>query len=506
MPGIKLTNQQVKIYMTARQKGSTQVASSAKAAICERSGRTIEKNSYQLAIKRREWRTRQDPFKDVWTLELLPLLQATPALSPLTLLEYLQSRYEGIYSDNLLRTLQRRVKQWRALEGAPKDVMFRQSHEPGRQGLSDFTQLKGLVLTIKGEPYPHLLYHFRLAYSGWSYVKVIAGGESFSALTEGLQDALWRLGGCPREHRTDSLSAAFRNINSDERVDLTARYQAFCQHYGMMPTRNNRGLGHENGSIESPHRHIKRRIQQAFLIRGSYDFESVLFYQKWLEDVIRQHNRRNVKMLEVERLSLQALPLFKTADFTEVVVRVTSSSTIDVRRVTYTVPSRLEGERLRVNLYNNRLACYLGCTHVITLERVYATSRNQRARSVDYRHVIHSLVKKPQAFRYSQLREYLLPTDHYRFIWQYVDKHMPSREACKFMVGLLSLAAQYNCERVLAETVLLAIQNEQPLLLDSLQKHYASPANLTPSVIVQQHTLASYNVLLFTPLQEVAHG
>lgn len=506
MPGIKLTNHQVKIYMTARQNSLTQVASAAKAGMSERSGRTIEKNNYQLDTTQRKWRTRADPFQKTWTLELLPLLQSAPTLSPLTLLEYLQSRHEGVYPDHLLRTLQRRVKQWRALEGAPKEVIFRQRHEPGRQGLSDFTQLKGVVVTINGQPYSHLLYHFRLAYSGWSYVKVISGGESFSALTEGLQEALWRLGACPREHRTDSLSAAFKNLSTDERVDITAGYQAFCQHYGMIATRNNRGEGHENGSIESPHSHVKRRIQQAFLIRGSYDFESELLYQKWLDDVIRQHNRRNAKMLEVERLSLQALPVFKTADFTEVMVRVSSSSTIDVRRVTYTVPSRLEGERLRIHLYNNRLACYLGCIHVVTLHRVYATDNIQRARSVDYRHVIHSLVKKPQAFRYSQLREHLLPNHHYHFIWQHVDKHMPPREACKFIVGLLSLAAQYDCEQALAEAVLLAIKDGQVLSLDILQKPYVSPINAMPQVLVKQHSLASYNTLLSASLQVVNHG
>jgi hypothetical protein len=492
--------------MTARKTGLTQVAASAKAAMSERSAREIEKNNYSTLPKLRDWRTRSDPLESVWATEIVPLLQATPELSPLTLLEYLQSKYEGAYADTLLRTMQRRVKQWKALSGAPKDIIFRQQHEPGRQGLSDFTELKHIVVIINGEPYSHLLYHFRLAYSGWSYVKVISGGESFAALAEGLQDALWRLGGCPYEHRTDSLSAAFKNLTADEQLDNTERYQAFCQHYNMVATRNNRGVSHENGSIESPHHHVKRRIQQAFLMRGSYHFESELLYQKWLDDIIRQHNRRHVKLLEIERQSLQALPAFKTADFTEIMVRVSSASTIDVRKVTYTVPSRLEGERLRVHCYDNRLACYLGCTHVITLNRVYPIGKTQRARCVDYRHVIHSLVKKPQAFRYSQLREHLLPNSHYQFIWKHVDTHMLPRLACKFIVGLLAIAAKYDCEAALAATVLRAIANAEILSLAIFQQPYTSGLSTTPLVTVRQHSLASYNELLPRSQQELTHA
>jgi hypothetical protein len=164
----------------------------------------------------------------------------------------------GGYPDKLLRTLQRRVKHWRALYGQDKE-----RHLPGRLGLSDFTELKGIEVTIRGEVLSHRLYHFRLAYSGWCYVKVVLGGESFTALAEGLQLALGRLGGCPQEHRTDSLSAAFKNLMLEADEDLTTRYEALCGDSGMRPSRNNRGAAHENGSIESPPGHFKRRLGQA---------------------------------------------------------------------------------------------------------------------------------------------------------------------------------------------------------------------------------------------------
>jgi hypothetical protein len=177
----------------------------------------------------------------VWEAELVPRLEETPALQPITLLEWLQARDPERYPDSLCRTLQRRVKAWRARHGPDREVMFRQRHEPGQRGLSDFTQLKGLAITVGGKPFCHRLYHFRLAYSGWCDVMVVRGGESFTALAEGLQRALTRLGGVPSEHRTDSLSAAFKNLTAVEQEDLTARYAALCAHYGMVPSRNHPG-------------------------------------------------------------------------------------------------------------------------------------------------------------------------------------------------------------------------------------------------------------------------
>jgi transposase InsO family protein len=507
MPGKKVTNQQEKMYMSLRLRGNSQKLATAKAGFCERTGRNIEHNSRERSErKERHWRTRKDPFSLVWESELVPLLESAPLLSPITLLEHLQSRYEGQYPDKLLRSLERRVKKWKALSGSPKEVMFRQCHEPGLLGLSDFSTLKDIVITIQGKPFSHLLYHFRLACSGWSHVKVIIGGESFTALAEGLQEALWRLGGAPLEHRTDSLSAAFKNLTADEKEDMTKRYETLCEHYHIKASRNNRGISHENGSIESPHGHIKRRIKQALLLRVSTDFDSKEDYQTWVDTVVNQHNRRNAKGLAAEHSYLQALPKQKSIDFTEVCARVSSSSTIDVRRATYTVPSRLEGENLRIHLYHDRLECYLGATHVITLTRVYASGKTERVRNIDYRHVIHSLVKKPEAFRYSQLRDDLLPNQAYKAIWQHVDQKMPGKLGCKFMVGLLYLAAQYDCEAALAKTVLARILDNQALSLIELQKSYVKSSKAIPLVNVIQHNLASYNALLPEAAKEMFYG
>lgn len=493
MPGSWITKQQVKIYMTSRHRGYTQTTSAAKAGISERSAREIESGKWMDPNKQsRHWRTRHDPLETVWEAELVPMLEKTPALQAITLLEHLQACYPDNYPDNVLRTLQRRTKQWQALHGFAKDVMFRQIHTAGQQALSDFTTLKKVIITLDGEPFKHLLYHFRLAFSHWSYMKVIEGGESFTALAEGLQEALKRLGGAPREHRTDSLSAAFKNLNTEAQADITSRYNALCQQYTMTATRNNRGRGHENGSIESPHGHIKRRIQQALLLRGSADFAHVGAYQDFIDEVVQQHNRRNAKAIAEERSALQPLPLHRAADYTEVSAVVSSSSTIDVRRVTYTVPSRLQGETLHVHLYDNRLACYLGHVHIIDLKRLHPRG-NARARQIDYRHVIDSLVKKPQAFRHSMLRKELLPSLGYHIIWQALDRELPPKEACKIMVGILHLAAQENCEQSLAQYVLELLDDNTSIVLSQLQQRFKKQPVSIPDITIAQHSLAHYN-------------
>ena len=496
MPGRQITKPQVEIYMTTRQKGCTQATAAAKADISERSGRNIEhgrrKDPKQTP---RHWRTRTNPLEAVWQSELVPMLEGSPGLQPITLLEYLQAKQPEQYPDSILRTLQRRVKAWRAKYGPEKEVIFMQTHEAGRQGLSDFTHLNETTITVAGQAYPHLLYHFRLAFSHWSHMKVIEGGESYTALAEGLQEALQRLGGAPKEHRTDSLSAAFKNISPAAQEDITARYNAFCQTYNMQATRNNRGVAHENGSVESAHGHLKRRIKQALLLRGSHDFKDVGAYQAFIDTVVQQHNRRNAKAIQIEREALQSLSVDPGVDYTQLSAVVSCASTIEIKRVLYTVPSRLQGETLQVRLYHDRLACYLGQHAIVMLKRVHP-SGNHRARQVDYRHVIGSLVKKPQAFRYSRLREDLLPNAQYRFIWSSVDRAMPPKRACKFMVGLLHLAARQDCEEALGEWVVKQLEDQQPLVLSQLQEQFRREKNVPPTIEVDQHALSHYNQLI----------
>ena len=322
----------------------------AKAAISVASAYRIE-NDHRLPSQKLEprGRRRPDPLIHIFDCEVVPMLAAAPMVRPVTVFEELRRRHPEL-SPGLRRTLERRIRSWRAQHGAERDVVFRQVHEPGRMGLSDFTEMGDLGVHVGAVPLEHRLYHFRLACSGFEHAHVILGGESYVALAEGLQNALWALGGAPREHRSDSLSAAFRNLSRDARIDLTARYEALCAHYGMEPTRNNRGVAHENGSIESPHGHLKSAIRDALLLRGTRHFEELTEYRRFIDEITSRKNARNARRIEAERAHLQPLPPSRTSDYEDVPVYVTSWGGFTLRKVFYTVPSRLLGRQLRVRV------------------------------------------------------------------------------------------------------------------------------------------------------------
>jgi len=330
--------------MSFRQTETASVAA-AKAGFSAATAYRIEEDprlpSQKKAPRRRR---RQDPLATVWDSEVLPLLKSAPGLRPVAIFDEIRRRHPEI-GPGIRRTLERRIRTWRALNGAEQDVIFRQEHPPGRLGLSDFTDMGDRRVSIAGAPLDHRLYHFRLAFSGWEHAHVVLGGESFVALAEGLQNALWALGRAPLQHRSDSLSAAFRNLDRDAQEDLTRRYEALCAHYGMEPTRNNRGVAHENGSIESPHGHLKQAIEDALLLRGSRDFATLDAYRRFVDEIVGRRNARNGKRLDLERSALQSLPAQRTTDYEEMIVTVTSSSGFSLRKVFYSVPSRLIGHR-----------------------------------------------------------------------------------------------------------------------------------------------------------------
>lgn len=497
MSGKSITEQQTRIYMSAKNEGHIQKTAAAKAGISERSGRRIEKGEItQGGNAIRHWRTRKDHFEGIWENDVVPMLEQNFKLQPLTLFEHFAIKYPVKFQNSKLRTFQRKVKNWKALNGAGKEVMFLQEKVPGRLGLSDFTKVKKFTITINGEPLKYLLYHFRLIYSGWCHVKVVLGGESFTALSEGLQDAFWRLGGVPIEHRTDSLSAAFKNMAKDAKEDVTKRYKELFSHYDLIPTRNNRGKGHENGGVESPHGHLKNRMHQALLLRNSVDFKSVKEYQQWLDIIVRDINTRNADKVAEERKHLKKLPLQRTVDYTEKVVGVSTTSTILVKRVTYTVPSHLIGERLRLHIYHDRIETYLGTTHVVTLSRKFTSDNNRRSRCVDYRHVINSLERKPQAFRYSQLRDDLLPSDTYRLIWEQLDRSLDPRVACKTIVGILSLANRTDRETEIGDYILKKMEDKHIPVLHELQKIFDKKGEVIPEIDIMVVSGEDYNILL----------
>jgi transposase InsO family protein len=439
-------------------------------------------------------RRRPDPLAEVWDAEIVPILKAAPGLRAIAVLAEMRRRHPEI-GPGVRRTLERRIRTWRALAGPEQDVMFRQEHPPGRLGLSDFTDTSELGITVDGVALDHRLYHFRLAFSGFAHAHVVLGGESFVALAEGLQNALWALGGVPLEHRSDSLSAAFCNLDREAQEDLTQRYQGLMRHYDMTPSRNNPGVAHENGSIESPHGHLKKALEDALLLRGSRDFDDLDAYRRFVDEIVGRQNANNRKRIELERPHLASLPKRRTADYEEKIVTVTSSGGFTLRRVFYTAPSRLIGHRLRVHLYDDRLDCFLGATPMMTLRRGRQPSADKGGHVVDYRHVIHALRRKPMALNNLVYRDQLFPRPAYRKAFEAMCVELGDKRACKVTVELLALAHDRACEAELAQAIDADLDAGRLPDLALLRERFGpSPASV-PVIEVDLVPLSAYDEL-----------
>jgi transposase InsO family protein len=503
LPGRHVTDHQMRLYMTFRQTNGPPVAA-ARASISAATAYRFEQDRRFPSHKQQaRGRRRPDPLSDFFDAEVVPMLKAGPELRAVAIFEEMRRRHPDL-SAGVRRTLERRIRAWRALHGAEREVIFRQVHEPGRMGLSDFTDMTELGVTIAGVRLDHRLYHFRLAYSGFEHAHVILGGESYVALAEGLQNALWALGGAPLEHRSDSLSAAFRNLAKDAREDLTRRYDALCAHYGMEPTRNNRGVAHENGSIESPHGHLKRAVKDALLIRGVTDFDDLVTYRRFIDEIVSRKNARHAKRIEAERPALQLLPGRRSGDPEETIVTVTSSGGFTLRKVFYTVPSRLIGHRLRVRLYDDRLDLFIGGTALMTLTRGRAAPTGKRGHVVDYRHVIHALRRKPMALLNLVYRDQLFPRDAYRRTFDRLLETLAEKPACRLMVNLLAFAHERGCEAELANILTADLEAGRLPDMATLRQRFApDPASL-PEIVVQLTPLIAYEALLGSDRGEAA--
>ena len=481
--------------MHLRQQHAPQVAA-AKAGFSTATAYRIEDDPRLPSTRGRHGgRRRPDPLSGIFDEEIVPLLEQAPDLRTVGIFEELMRRHPEL-GRSVRRTLERRVREWRAKHGPERELVFRQTHPPGQLGLSDFTDAGGLGVSVAGEPLDHRLYHFRLAYSGFSHMHVVLGGESFTAPAEGLQQALWTLGGAPREHRSDSLSAAYRNLDADQRGDATERYAALCAHYGMAPTRNNRGESHENGAVEGPHGHLKRALEDALLLRGSRDFDALADYRAFVDEVVGRRNSHLRTRIDAERAVLRPLPPRRTDDFEPIHVRVTSFGGFTLRRVFYSVPSRLVGHQLTVHLYDDRLEVFLGTSPLMTLPRGRMTEDGRNGHVVDYRHVIHTLRRKPMALRNLIYRDQLFPRDAYRRAFEALLDARGERRACRDTVALLALAHERNCEAALAEQLEASLDAGALPDLDALAASFAPATTPLPAVNVELGSLADYDVLL----------
>ena len=441
------------------------------------------------------WTTRPNPFEAVWG-EVLELLDGNSGLQAKTVFGELQRRYPGRFADSQLRTLQRHIKRWRAQAGPPKEVFFTQVHEPGRLGASDFTSMNELSVTIQGQRFDHLVYHFVLTYSNWE-AATICFSESFESLSEGFQNALWKLGAAPKRHRTDRMSLAVNNA-SDQK-EFTQRYQGLMNHYQMKGEKIQAAHANENGDVEQRHRRFKEAVAQALMLRGSQDFASRQEYEKFLKQLLDQLNANRRPRLAEELAKMQALPARRLEACKRVRAKVDSGSQIHVERNGYTVPSRLIGEYVEVRMYVEHLEVWYAQQLVERLPRL----RGRDKHHINYRHVIDWLVRKPGAFAMYKYRAALFPSSHFRLA--YDDLLMRQyAHADKQYLQILHLAAKESETQVEAALREL-LTREQPISASAVKAWLTSATAPTPitEVLIEAVDLSCFDVL-FTD-KEVPH-
>lgn len=483
-----VTDRQARRLMKELGKGIPLTAAALRSGMSETTARRYRTGALPSQRKHpRTYRTRPDPFVGVWPA-IEGLLKEAPGLEAVTIFETLGSRPDACFTEGQLRTLQRKLRRWRATQGPEREVMFEQEHRPGEYSQSDFTSMDELGITIGGEPFGHLVYHFVLPYSNWE-TGGICFSESFEALIAGLQAALWELGRAPRYHRTDNLSAATHELGEGGRV-FNDRYVGALGHYGVLPDKNTPGRGHENGDVEQAHHRLKRAVEQALLLRGSREFDSRADYERFVRALIAARNRPRAGKFQEDLARMHDLPLTRLDDFRPERVLVTRFSTIRVAGNIYSVASRLIGEHVDVRLYPERIEVFYAGAQVAQMDRL----RGKGGAAIDYRHLIWSLVRKPGAFARYRWREALFPTLVFRCAFDALERHRPGRADVEY-VRILHLAASTSEADV--EAVLTRLLETDELRDYAQVRDAVRPEPIAaPTVEIAPVCLAAYDACL----------
>ena len=484
-----VTDRQVKRLWQALALGKTLAQAADKADMDEKTARKyrrLGKLPSEIAPQR-TWRTRNDPFAEVWP-EVHEQLADASGLEAKTLFAWLQGKYPGKFDDSQLRSFQRGVKRWRATAGAAKEVFFGQVHHPGRLCASDFTHMKSLAVTIGGQPFDHLVYHFVLTYSNWESV-TICFSESFESLSEGLQNAVWQLGGVPERHRTDRMSLAVNNASNAK--EFTERYTGLLGYYGVAMEKIQPEEPNENGDAEQSHRRFKEAVEQALLLRGSRDFESREAYGRFLDELVAARNAGRRKRLDEELPRLRRLPERRRESYKRIVVRVDRGSLIHVDRNTYSVPSRLIGERVEARLYVEHVEVWYAQQEVERFPRL----RGRKRHAVNYRHIIDWLVRKPGAFENYVYREELFPTSRFRMAYDAL-RESQSERGHKEYLGILYLAARQS-ETAVDEALRALLDSDRGVSYSAVEElvHRAEEVPAATDVTVEEVNLLDFDNL-----------
>lgn len=488
-----VTDTQVRLLRKKRMEGKTVQAAAAAAGMSEETARKWMRGPLPSATKvPRTWRTREDPFADVWATDIEPLLKDDDdgGLEAKTVFAELCRRYPDRFEVGQLRTLQRRFRDWRAVQGPARDVIFPQQHVPGRMAAIDFTHGTELGVTIAGVAFAHLFFHFVLAWSGWHFVQ-LAYTETFEALVSGLQNALWRLGGVPAVVRLDNLSAATHELRLTGGRTLTTRFRAVVDHYGLTASPIQVGQAHENGVAEKGHDVLKSALDQALRLRGSREFATIDAYLAFVGQVVERdlHAGRAAK-IAAERGTLRALPATRLPEYTRLEVQVRRWATIEIGKRTYSVPSRLIGHTVEARVFADVIEVRYGGKLLETLPRL----RAEGAHRIDYRHVIWSLVRKPGAFAHYRFREDLFPSLTFRRAYDALRSRRGDRADVEY-VRILHLAASTG-EAAVARVLEDLLATDAPFDYAAVKARAQPIAPEVPAVRITAPDLADYDALL----------
>lgn len=419
-----------------RNQGANISMSAIKAGMSRTTARNYLRQDNGLEQRRvpHNWRTREDPLEAVWP-QALEMLRQAPELEAKALFEHLAQIHPGGIKDGLLRTFQRRVRSWRLAEGPEKEVFFPLDHKPGEVLAVDWTDMGGLGIMIEGKILAHRLFHAVLPYSNWEWA-VRAQSESSLSLRGGLKATLGRLGRVPRQLLTDHSSSATHQLKrGGAERGFNEEYLGICAHYGIEPRTINVGRPQENGDCESANGHLKRRIGQHLLLRGSRDFASEEDYERFLCGVLESANRLRKKRLGEELAAMRETAVADLPDHRELMVSVGNNSTIRVRKQSYSVPSRLIGMKLVARVYQNRIVFLAGAQEVAQLP----LGGGDCGAVIDFRHVMGHLLRKPGAFADHRWREEMFPAPVYRAAFDHLAR--AGHDAVRRYLEILKVAA-----------------------------------------------------------------
>ena len=447
----------------------------------------------------RDWRTRKDPFESDWPAIKTQLADA-PGLEAKTIFDVLAERFPGRYEEGQLRTLQRRIKQWRAAEGPEKVTFFAQAHRPGEAAQTDFTSTGELGITVGGVLFVHLLCVFVLPFSNWEWATVCLS-ESMAALRRGVQSALFQLGRVPEFHQTDHSTAATHNISSLPQCEATDEgprrlfndeYLALMRHFDIQPRTTHVGAKEQNGDVESKNGVLKRRLEQALLVRGSRDFETRDAWEQFVQANQRKSNNGRSTRVTEELATMRVLDVAKLPEFVELDVGVSEWSTFRVKSCAYSVPSRLIGERVVVRLYEDRLDVRYAGKSELTVDRLRGTNRH----AINYRHMIWNLVRKPGAFERYVYREEMFPSVTFRKAYDALQTPHQGVRGDLAYLRVLHLAASTSEADVEAALEPLLAEGVSPMI-DAVKALINSPGRVdVPPLAPPVVDLSAYDDLL----------